>query len=112
MGERVAVNPGAPGEPQPRRVVPLGYGRGDNWFTRMGRYWAPFGAAADGVVRRRLGGGWRRVGFALGISLTAGGFGYGLAGPYHVDGTGFLTALGGLLIGLTVPIRAWDEPRA
>jgi hypothetical protein len=49
-------------------------------------------------------GGWRRLGFALGLSSTFGGFGYLLAHSYNIEGA-FFTALGGLLIGFTVPLR-------
>ncbi|CAA9417682.1 MAG: hypothetical protein AVDCRST_MAG64-2676 [uncultured Phycisphaerae bacterium] len=115
MGERVVVTPGAASEPAaagaaPKRVVPLGYGQGDSWSARMGRAWGPFGEAVDAAVRGRLGG-WRRVVFAIGLGFTIGGFGYGLATPYHADETGFLTAIGGVLIGLTVPVRGFDERR-
>ena len=111
MGERVVVNPGAAtGPAEPRRVVPLGYGQGDRWFERVGRYCAPFSEAVDAVVRR-LFGGWRRIGFAFGVSLTFGGLGYGLASLYHADEAWFLTGLGGLLVGLTVPLPGLDVPR-
>jgi hypothetical protein len=114
MGERVVVDPGAAAaaaaEPAPKKVVPLGYGQGgDNWVARAARYWAPFSEAVDELVRRRLGG-WRRIGFAFGTSFTSAGFAVALA-ERNQDATLFMTAVGGLLIGLTVPIRAFDAPQ-
>ena len=97
MGERVVVNL-AEAKPaaEPRRVVPLGYGHADGGFARV-----------DHVVRGTLGG-WRRVGFAFGVSLASGGLTYAFADRLGREGATFLVLLGGFLLGLTVPVRSLD----
>ncbi len=97
MGERVVVNP-AEAKPaaEPRRVVPLGYGRTEGAFAR-----------ADHVVRGTLGG-WRRVGFAFGVSLAGAGLTFGFADGMGREEAAFLVLVGGFLLGLTVPVRGLD----
>jgi hypothetical protein len=56
-------------------------------------------------------GGWRRVSFALGLAFVLAGFAYGLANPWHADEAGFFAGLGGLLVGLTVPLKGLDDVR-
>ncbi len=109
MGERVVINPGGNPAPEPQPAVPLGYAQRDAWSARMGRAWAPFAQEVSAFVGTRLGG-WRRVAFALGVSLTFAGFSVAVAERNH-DWAAFWTALGGLLVGLTVPLRGLDEPR-
>ena len=98
MGERVVVNP-ASAEPQPQRVVPLGYGHKESRFAHL-----------DQAVRGTFGS-WRRVGFALGVCLASGGTVYAVGDGWTRDGASFVVAIGGLLIGLTVPVRAFDGPQ-
>jgi hypothetical protein len=101
MGERVVVNPAvAEPQPEPRRVVPLGYGQNEGRFTHV-----------DRAVRRTFGG-WRRVGFAFGVCFASGGIVYALTDGFSRDEASFFVALGGLLIGLTVPCRGLDGPPA
>ncbi|MGB7158478.1 MAG: hypothetical protein WBD40_10465 [Tepidisphaeraceae bacterium] len=117
MGERVVINPAAVKEPTP--AVPLGYGHGG----RRGDTWRRFSStvragAADGwrAVRTssaellpavvqliiRLGG-WRQIGFALGLGFVLAGIGVAMD---RSGDASFLMWLGGLLIGLCLRIHA------
>ena len=116
MGDRVVVDPSvaataaAAAEPAPKKVVPLGYGQGgDSWLARAARYCAPFSEAVDEIVDRRLGG-WRRIGFAVGMSFTFAGFAIALA-ERNEDEAALFAAIGGLLTGMTVPVQGLDRPR-
>ena len=106
MGERVVVNPAATKEPAP--AVPLGYGHAEAKFSGVNRAAAQFRDHADGVARRL--GGWRRVGFAFGLSCLSAAFAYGIA---SLEEAGFLAAIGGMLVGFTLPVKGLDDtPRA
>lgn len=97
MGERVVVNP-AGAEPQTQRVVPLGYGQKENRFGHL-----------DRAVRGTFGS-WRRVGFAFGVCFASGGTAYAVSDGWTRNEASLFVALGGLLIGLTVPVRGLDGP--
>jgi hypothetical protein len=45
-----------------------------------------------------------RLGFAIGLAFLCGGFAYALSTPRTEGGAGF-ASVGGLLIGLTIPLR-------
>ena len=103
MGERVVIDPAAPGAareaPQvpPRPAVPLDYGHA--------------GAKLSGaeVLVRRLGG-WRRIAFASGLGCVLAGFAYGLADWHQCDVAAVLAGLGGALVGLAVPLNGLAAP--
>jgi hypothetical protein len=105
MGERVVINPSRfddPG-PQPKRAVPLGYGHEEDRMKGAWRATAGFREQTD-IAAQRLGG-WRRVGFALGLAFVLAGFAYGMSNIDRCDGAAMLAGAGGLLIGLVVPIK-------
>jgi hypothetical protein len=109
MGERVVVNPSRFDDPgpaaaaAPRRAVPLGYGHEED---RMKGAWRATAAVREqtDLAAQRLGG-WRRVGFALGLAFVLAGFAYGMSNIDRCDGAAMLAGAGGLLIGLVVPIK-------
>jgi hypothetical protein len=115
MGERVVINPSRfddPGPAQPKRAVPLGYGHEEDRMKGAWRATASFREQTD-LAAQRLGG-WRRVGFALGLAFVLAGFAYGMSNIYRCDGAAMLAGAGGLLIGLVVPIKGLggdDSPR-
>ena len=118
MGERVAVGRVTPAEPINEPAggraggPPIDYGRGD----RAGDAWRwarASGAAFTGNVRRAAGpfvgsiGGWRRVGFALGLAMVLGGLGDCIGGSG--GGGAFWMFLGGLLIGFTARVPLLND---
>ena len=54
-------------------------------------------------------GGVRRIVFALGLAMVLGGFTYAMW-PRSWDGA-LWVALGGLLLGMSVPLRGLDDPQ-
>jgi hypothetical protein len=122
MGERVVVGRATPVEPIDEPGVgpgagaePLNYGRGD----RAGDAWRWTRARVTPVLESIVQlvqvvvvalGGWRRIGFALGLACLLGGLGDCLAGYSRGEGA-FWMFVGGLLIGLTVrvPLRGSES---
>ena len=77
--------------------VPLDYGRPQ-----------PRHESLSNTVNAGVGflGGWRQVGWAIGLASVLGGFGLCVARSYaQTDGAGWM-AFGGLVIGLLVPVPA------
>ena len=110
MGERVVFDPVAAAQSEarkPKPVMPLSYGHADR-FAALRISAAAFHDAVNIVVRRL--GGWRRVGFAFGLCFISAGFAYGLSETWHCDEAGFIAAVGGLLVGFTVPVKNLDVP--
>src|SRR3954469_7131954 len=115
MGERVVVDPSAaaaagqtvpplpPRGARPRGSVPLNYGHADGRFESVWRFTAGFREGADGVLQRL--GGTRRVLFALGLAFVLAGFAYAVASSPCADEAAFFAGLGGVLLGLTVPVK-------
>lgn len=98
MGERVYVGrrqpPGTDPFVEARTEVPLDYHQptaADRWRR------------IDGLVRRL--GGYRQVGFAIGVGLVLSGAGAAL----RSDAAAFLGFAGGVLIGLCVQIPRWRD---
>jgi hypothetical protein len=50
-------------------------------------------------------GGWRQLGFALGLASTLGGLGYCVARNFSQQDGAFWMAAGGLLIGFAIPLN-------
>jgi hypothetical protein len=86
MGERVSV--GAEVDDAPRRVTPLEYGRLD----RFGEYLRGLAPLTQAL------GGWRQIGFAVGLALLCGGIGSMAGEAMPAVSLWF----GGLLIGLSL----------
>ena len=111
MGERVVVGRATPVEPIDGSVEPLPYGRGnatgDAFRSARAWTWAVLenlGRLTQLVVAAL--GGWRRVGFAIGIAAVLAGLGDCIGSFSRGEGV-FWIFVGGLLIGLTVrvPLR-------
>ena len=113
MGERVVVDPAAAAgaaqgaTQEPRPAVPLGYGHAESKFAGVDARAAAVVDALLAAVRKL--GGWRRVGFAFGLSLVAAGFAYGMAETWHSDEAAFMAGLGAMLVGFTVPVKGLDD---
>jgi len=120
MGERVVVGRATPVESIDEPIAggagePLNYGHrdraGDTW--RWARAWVT--ALLENIVRLTnmlvaALGGWRRVGFAVGLACLLGGLGDCIGSFSGGDGA-FWMFIGGLLIGLTVrvPLRGSES---
>src|SRR4051812_13431967 len=114
MGERVVFDPERFARSQARPVIPLNYGSTENWLTR--KFHACLVALRprrDGLARwldatvKQLGG-LRQVGFAGGLGLVLGAFGCAI--DRFDPTTGGLMFVGGVLIGLSIRLRAF-RPR-
>ena len=109
MGERVVFDPAAErGGARPTPAVPLDYGHADDPVA--GAWRATAGVREQGDVVTRHLGGWRRIGFAVGVGCVAAGFAYGLSEWRQADVAATFAGIGGALVGLAVPIKGMRGP--